>query len=143
MGGCRLPESIPDAWRGRGRRDVSSLVSVDLDEPPQGPVVGPFHIIGKQASRKLSHAPVIRKALAANALPMARLIRAVTVSKVFLFLTFFHDMLRRRVGPYPCRYYPVIWKGHYTKNELFQKLPGNFNRGGKFRDCEGTSIVLY
>jgi hypothetical protein len=77
-----------------GHKRVSYLVSVDLDESSQGTVISPFHVIGEEAGRELLHTPVILEAFAANALATTRLIRTIAIREIFVFLTFFHDLLR-------------------------------------------------
>ena len=82
---------------GQGHKCALHLVSVDFDESSQRPVISPFHVIGEEASRELSHSPVILEAIAANTLAMARFIRAVAILEITVFLTFFHDLLHRRI----------------------------------------------
>lgn len=74
------------------------FILIDFDESSQRPVVCSFHIVGEKAGRKLFHAPVILKAFAADALAAAGLVGAVAVLEIFVFLTFSHDCLQRRVG---------------------------------------------
>jgi hypothetical protein len=67
---------------------------MDFNESSQGPVISPFHVIGKEAGGELFHAPVILDAFAADAFTTARVIGAVAILEIFIFLTFFHDFLR-------------------------------------------------
>ena len=61
-----------------------------LNEPLYGTVVGPLHVFGEIACGKLARLPMVSDALAANALPGARLVSAIAVRLVLLYFTFFH-----------------------------------------------------
>ena len=58
-------------------------VLVNLDEPSQGSIVGPFHIVWEQACGELFHAPMVLDAFAADTLAAAGFIRAVANLEIF------------------------------------------------------------
>jgi len=63
---------------------------VSLDKSLDAAVVGLLYIIGKETGRKLSLLAMVMKAFAADALPGARLISAIAILLVLLYLTFRH-----------------------------------------------------
>ena len=60
------------------------------DEHLDGAIVGPFHILEEIASWKLTRLPMVTHALAAKALPGARLVGTVALHFVWLDFTLFH-----------------------------------------------------
>lgn len=70
------------------------FVLIDFDKSPQGPVVGPFHIVREKAGRELFHAPMILKTFAAHTFAAAGIVGTIADFKIFLILTLFHVKLR-------------------------------------------------
>jgi len=66
------------------------LSFVALDKPLYGTVVGPLHIFGEIAGRKLARLQVVSDALAANALPGTGFVSAIAVRFVLFDFTLFH-----------------------------------------------------